>query len=319
MKIFVSLAAYCDQFLPLTIQSAVEHAGYPERLVFGIADQHPERRSDLIGTLVAPKMFRYVHLNPIDSRGVSWARNIVFSLYGGEEYILQVDSHTIFEQNWDVQLIELHTKLSAQLPKPIISTYPYGFEMEGNTPTVKVRVSDKTVLVLRPHPESSLENDNATLRFRAEHVSSDHPLLGYHLAGGFIFTSGDFVQEIPYDPYLYFHGEEQSLAVRAFTRGWDIVHPKRIPLYHLYKQPHTAHMAHHWHPEWEKQRNFSRIDLQNKARERVMELLFQRTLVGAYGLGSVRTLEEFAAHSGIDYAGKVIQTIDPAKMVRVIL
>ena len=57
--------------------------------------------------------------------------------------------------------------------------------------------------------------------FEGVGVEVDTPVAGFHVAGGCVFAPGRIVNEIPYDPLLYFHGEEQALALRAWTRGWD--------------------------------------------------------------------------------------------------
>jgi hypothetical protein len=158
-----------------------------------------------------------------------------------------------------------------------------------------------TALVLRPHPEKGLSAEDAVLRFMARHLFTDQPVLGCHVSAGFLFAAGSFVEEVPYDPYLYFHGEEQSLAVRAFTRGWDIYHPLLIPVYHLYKSEGTAYQTHHWHGETEAKRAFRSSYLLDRARKRLNRLLMGDGLPGAYGLGSARTMAQYAELSGIDY------------------
>ena len=35
------------------------------------------------------------------SRGVCWARHQAEQFYNGADYVLQIDSHTRFVQNWD--------------------------------------------------------------------------------------------------------------------------------------------------------------------------------------------------------------------------
>ncbi len=300
--IFVSVAAFCEPFLEHTLKDAVTKARDPAKLVFSVVDQTPVARRAELAALCHPAQLRYVHIDPVESRGVCWARSLVFSLYQGESFLLQIDSHMFFEADWDVQLVSQWLALKPLSHKPIISTYPYGFEFEDEKPVVKIKVSNKTTLVLRPHPETRLSDTNATLRFRAEHVFTRKPVPGCHVAAGFLFTAGSFVQEIPYDAQLYFHGEEQSLSVRAYTRGWDIFHPPHIPLFHLYKAPNTAHNTHHWHPEWEKLRDFKFTTLAKHANLRLMDLLFERRDLGCYGLGTTRTLDEFARFSGIDYA-----------------
>lgn len=302
--IFVSVAAFCEPFLEHTLRDAVAKAKNPSQLVFAVVDQTPvPRRAELLA-LCKPAQLRYVHIDPVESRGVCWARSLVFSLYQGESFLLQIDSHMLFEPDWDDQLISQWLSLKALSDKPIVSTYPYGFEFEDDKPVVKINVSKKTTLVLRPHPETDLSDTNATLRFTAEHVFTRKPVRGCHVAGGFLFTAGSFVEEVPYDPQLYFHGEEQSISVRAFTHGWDIFHPPHIPLFHLYKMPNVAHNSHHWHPEWEKLRDFKFTQLSALANSRLMDLVFIRSNLGRYGLGTIRTLEEFAKFSGIDYINR---------------
>lgn len=306
-KIFVSIAAFCDPYLEHTITDAIKKAKKPERLVFGVIDQHADNRRKTLAKLTDKAELRYVNLHPVESRGVCWARSIAFSLHHHEPYLLQIDSHMLFEQDWDSVLIDQLNHLKIRHPKPILTTYPYGFEFEDEKPVVKIAVSDKTTLVLRPHPDTPLGTDIPTLRFRAEHVFTRDPVLGSHIAGGFMFTLGRFVDEIPYDPHLYFHGEEQNLAIRAYTSGWDIFHPPHIPLYHLYKSPNTEHKNHHWHPDWEKERDVQWTTLKHASDQRLSDLLYHRKNLGSYGLGTARTLEDFAFFSGIDYPNKSIR------------
>lgn len=304
--IFVSVASFCDPHLLHTIGDACTKAKYPHRLVFGIVDQHPFNRRDELKALTPSPVIRYTHIHPIDSRGVCWARSIAFSLYQNESYLLQIDSHMLFEPEWDAQLIEQIETLRQSYVKPIITTYPYGFEFVDGEAKVLIDISDKTTLVLRPHPDTSLTQDNATLRFRAQHVFKREPIRGCHIAGGFVFTLGRFVHEVPYDPYLYFHGEEQNLAIRAFTHGWDIFHPPHIPLFHLYKQANAEHTSHHWHADWDSQRDFKWPALTESAKQRLMDLVYRHCNLGVYGLGQTRTLADFAQLSGIDYENRCL-------------
>lgn len=304
-RIFISIASYLDPLLFFTLNDAVAKAARPERLVLGVVDQHPGNQRAAIAALPFARQVRYVHVDPQDTLGVSWARSTAFSLYDGEPFLLQVDSHTLFEPGWDEQLRSLHAQLAQRSAKPIVSTYPYRFDMVDGRPHYTPS-EGRTALVLRPHPEKPLAPDDAVLRFMARHLFTSEPVMGCHVSAGFLFAAGSFVEEVPYDPYLYFHGEEQSLAVRAFTRGWDIFHPLATPVYHLYKSEGTAYATHHWHGETDARRAFSSSYLTDRARLRLNRLLMGDGLPGAYGLGSVRTLAQFAELSGIDYARQTI-------------
>ena len=306
--IFISMASYLDPMLFFTLEEAVGKANHPELLRFGVVDQNVEDQRTRIAALPFGRQVRYVLVHPEDTLGVSWARNIAFSLYDGEAYLLQVDSHTLFEQGWDDTLRATHTSLLARSAKPIVSTYPYRFDMEDGVPKY-VQSEGKTALVLRPHPEKNLSQGDCVLRFMGRHLFTSEPVAGCHVSAGFLFAAGSFVEEVPYDPYLYFHGEEQSLAVRAFTRGWDIFHPLITPLFHLYKTEGTPYATHHWYGEADQKRAFRSAYLTERAKLRLNRLLQGDGLPGAYGLGSVRTMDEYRALSGIDYRACTI--IDP--------
>ncbi|WP_044411305.1 GlcNAc-transferase family protein [Thiomicrospira microaerophila] len=305
--IFVSVAAFNESFLSFTLQDALSKAKHPERLIFGVVDQYPaSRREEMRHLFTQPKQLRYVHIDPVEARGVCWARSLVQSLFNNEDFYFQIDSHTFFEPNWDTKLIEQYQQSRHFSQKPILSVYPFGFEFDENlNPVVKIKQNAKTTLALEVHPDTDLTPDNVVLRFRATHVNQRGFIAGFHLAGGFIFTSGNWVDEIPYDPRLYFHGEEQNLAIRSFTRGWDIYHPPHIPLYHLYKVPNTAYQTHHWHADWEQQRDVKWPELKQLAHTR-LQALFANQIPGGFGLGRHRTLDEFNQFSGIDYTNRTL-------------
>ena len=304
-SIFISIASYQDPMLFFTLRHAIAMAQQPELLRFAVVDQHTQDQREAIHALPFSRQIRYCHVHPQDTLGVCWARNLAFSLYDGETYVLQIDSHTCFEQDWDASLRRQHTRLLGVSERPILSTYPYPFEMVDGKPEY-TRPAGDTVLVLRPHPDTPFQSDSSVLRFIAKHMFVDKPVPGCHVAAGFLFCAGALVEEVPYDPYLYFHGEEQSMALRCFTRGWDIFHPAWIPIYHLYKQIDTAHASHHWHGEVASQRAFDMRQLELRAAARLDRLLSAEGLPGGYGLGMARSLDDFIAFSGIDYKRKTI-------------
>lgn len=306
-KIFISLSAYCDDMLEFTLNSAYNNAKNKENIFFAVIDQNYENQREKIKFLSFAKQIRYCHIFPSDTQGVSWARHLAYSLYDNEDFFLQVDSHTHFEENWDENLINQYEILLKESAKPIISTYPYGFTIDKQNQVEFKKPSGKSILVLRPKKECSLSADNFVLQFRAKHIFSDRAIRGCHIAAGFLFAKGSFVEEIPYDPYLYFHGEEQSLTLRSFTKGWDIFHPTWIPLYHLYKQANTSYNTHHWHGDISKQRDFEWTYLQKRSKERIKKLITGELNNSIYGLGSNRTIEDYINFSGINYFNYTIE------------
>ncbi len=115
---------------------------------------------------------------------------------------------------------------------------------------------------------------------------------GCFLSGHFIFARGDFVTRVPYDPEIYFTGEEISLAARAFTHGFDIFHPARAAAWHFFNRVEAVR---HWddHARWPA--------LQQRAVAKLRRLFApQPWLSPGDGLGTARTLEEYEQHAGLD-------------------
>ena len=123
MRIFVSIAAYCDPVLPFTLQRAVACARHPDRLHFGIVDQALE------GMEGAPHpgggaRVSQLRLDALQARGPCWARAIAMSLYDGEDWFLQLDSHMDFDSEWDLRLVAQARALGAPARGLAISSYP---------------------------------------------------------------------------------------------------------------------------------------------------------------------------------------------------
>lgn len=304
--ILVSVASFCDPLLEQTLADAARKAEDSAALTFAVVDQGPAAQLQALREAVGlkPKL-RYLHVEPATSRGVCWARSLAFGLRVAETHLLQIDSHTLFEPGWDRLLLERLGHHAQTCPKPILTTYPPGFEMVNGHP-VAHPLDPSSTWVLRPRPDAELRDENLTLRFRAVPVATPHDLPGFHISAGFLFTTTDFIDEVPYDPFLYFHGEEQSLSLRAYTRGWDIIHPHDVPLMHAYRKASDRGTSWHGHPQWDVGREVSHVEFRERARDRLRHLIDGTRNLGAYGLGSARTLADYARRSGIDYQARTI-------------
>ncbi|BET26874.1 UDP-N-acetylglucosamine (GlcNAc):hydroxyproline polypeptide GlcNAc-transferase [Limnobacter thiooxidans] len=307
-SIFVSVAAFCEPHLQWTVEQLFSKAAYPERIFVGLVDQSDELNPVWLDKLSTRKQINYVGLSPVDSKGVSWARSIAFSLYNDQDYLLQIDSHTLFDEAWDESLVGQLEHLKNSHAKPLISTYPPGFKFDsqGRAVADEPAKSDEIFRIDRD-PGSELTAQRAVLRFRVfkENSELDH-LPGCHVAAGFMFTLGRFVMDVPYDPYLYFRGEEQSLSLRAHAKGYQVFHPKHrlIPLYHLYQPVGQQHAGQHWRPDLEAKRQSEFGWLQQRSNERIQALYSPGSDLGVYGLDSPEHLESFCRLSKIDYLGR---------------
>ena len=304
MRIFVSLAAYCDPVLPFTLRRAVAQAAAPQRLHFGVVDQSPADAPRLtVPTRVA--RISQLRLDIADARGPCWARAIAMSLYDGEDWFLQLDSHMDFDAGWDERLASQAMALGAPARGVVLSTYPDAFRFVDGAPVRQPTTGGVLAQVLKPG--TGFAADHPVLSFEAHAVASLLPLPAFHVGAGCLFAPGRIAQHFPYDPWLYFHGEEQALALRLYTHGWDLFHPPQLPVHHLYNDDASGAPPRplHWDAAHEALRDTGWWSLEQRARARLGALVAGEDL-GVYGLGQVRSLADYAAFSGIDYAARTL-------------
>jgi len=297
MTIFISIASFCDPVLDFTIKQALKMAKHPESLHFGIVEQNYNH----LALKEMPKNISYLLIDPVHSRGACWARSLGMTMYGGQDWFFQIDSHMDFDQDWDDILVNQAIELQQKNKGVVITSYPNPFIFEHGLP-VKRPVT-KSILAHVVKKESKFQNGLYTLGFEAHPFNSNEAVRGFHLGAGCLFTSGDFVNCFPYDPYLYFIGEEQTLAARIFTHGWDIFHTPGLPIYHLYNTKSTNQVPRilHWEKSIDAARSQSWVHLEKRSKDRIKDLLGGGKELGAYGLGHKRSLGEYAALSGINY------------------
>jgi len=296
MSIFVQIASYRDPQLVPTIRDCLEKARFPDHLFFGIAWQHGPEET------LPEEWFSHPNFSILDipfqeSQGACWARHYLQKLYRGEEYTLQLDSHHRFAQDWDSRLIEWILRLQKMgFPKPVLTSYLPSFDPEDD-PSGRCEFpyelrfqefSDKGVLLMKPHRLHKW-------KYRK------HPVPSRFYSAHFCFTIGLFCKEVPHDPQLYFHGEEISIAVRAFTHGYDLFHPHRIVAWHEYTRKNRI-------KHWEENSAWEVRDMQSKTRYRSLLGIdgIERKDLGEFGLGKVRSLQDYEAFAGISFAHRQV-------------
>jgi hypothetical protein len=300
-KLFISIASYNDPLLWFTVKDAYDKATHKDQLVFGIFDQSPYPQHVRLNKLPFHKQIKYVHIHTMDARGACWARAVTQTLLADERYFMQIDSHTWFERGWDDFCIRmLHAPVVKNL-KRVYTSYPRAFEFKDKIPVSVAQSSD--LIHIFPKEGVTLKDNTPAIEFASAFHSIKDNILAHHVAGGFIFSFSQFAREVPYDPNLYFLGEEQTLAVRAWTHGWDLIHPPYVPLYHYYGRETEAR---HWTDGENEQRTVPWWEFAKQADQRMADMLYHGKDLGAYGLGTVRTLADFALFCGIDYESKTI-------------
>ena len=298
--IFVQIASYRDPQLIPTIENMIENAKNPKNLRFGICRQfHPDDKFDNLDKYREDKRFRIIDVLCEYSNGVCWARNQVQQLYKNEMYTLQIDSHMRFASNWDVEMIGMVKQLQdIGIPKPLLTGYVSSFNPETD-PIGRVNEPWRMAFD-RFIPEGAVFFLPETIPGWQE---LEQPVPARFYSAHYCFTLGEFSKEVQHNPEYYFHGEEISIAVRAFTHGYDLFHPHKVLIWHEYTRKGRT-------KQWDDDRDW--VTKNNKSHLTNRKLFgmdgeTQEGHDGPYGFGSVRTLEDYEKYAGISFKKRGIQ------------
>lgn len=299
-KIFIQIASYRDPELIPTIKDCINKAKKPENLIFSIAWQHsPDDEWDNLDEFKDDKRFKIFDIDYRTSKGACWARNLLQQNYDEEEYTLQLDSHHRFVENWDELCIDMIKQLKKKgHKKPLLTSYISSYEPDKDPEN---RVKQPWWMTFdRFIPEGAVFFLPAAI---PNWESLTEPIPSRFYSAHFCFTLGQFVKEVPHDPEYYFHGEEISIAVRAFTWGYDLFHPHKIIAYHEYTRMGRTKQ---WNddPIWS-ERN-QRSHLRNR---KLFEMDGEVKDIdfGIYDFGSERTLEDYERYSGLNFKKRAVQ------------
>ncbi len=289
-QIFVAIAAYTDPELPRTLEDALATAAAPNRLRFGICWQADRSSPIDLGRFRRDARFRFFDTTIQESLGGPWARNIVQSMWRGEAYTLQVDSHMKFEPDWDSRLIEMLESLPSEKAILSVNSPLFWYDQDGElhrrfdmgVPTTKVSAWNSG-------PEGVPWFDFGP-------PNTQNPGRTRFVNGNFAFSRGIWNVEVPQDPVQYYWGEELNVTIRSFTWGYDFFLPKEIVVWHL--DHRNGPPRRHWeHGEDVVQRR----NAEALARLRQLLSSHDSPVRGPYGCGSVRTLSDYEVYAGIDF------------------
>ncbi len=292
-ELFIQIASYRDPQLSPTLWDLVQKAKKPGRLRIGICLQLNAEDEQICGIRSLPAgselqgaQLRVDAQAARNSGGVCWARAKTQALWQNEPFTLQIDSHMRFTPAWDEEIQKSWKR--CQDSKAILSTYPNRFDLPDRY--------DKEHL---PRMAALHFDDQGILRLQginepySPNGSEKAPCPNAFVAAGMLYGPSEMIQAAPYDPNLYFYGEEISLALRLWSHGFNLYNPDKPLIFHLYKQAGLSHTT-HWadHEDWQQ--------LNQRSIQRVQALMKGNNLEEPFGLGEKRTLEAWQAWSGID-------------------
>jgi [Skp1-protein]-hydroxyproline N-acetylglucosaminyltransferase len=338
-SIFVSLGTYRDPFCPMTIKSLYDNAAHSENIFVGLFQQNCFGPVCKTGVLIGGKVedtspdincyddfcsspegqrskacerdqVRLFNVNESESLGPYMARYLSSKFYRGEQYYLQIDSHSEFVHHWDDKLIKMVHDAEAE--KPVISTYPPDSKVPWRD-SIGYRMCDSEFASAQI--EWQIIRLGSSLPFDKEIPAK--PKYAPFVAAGFFFGPAELLYDVPFDPLLpwIFMGEEISVSARMWTSGYDIFSPTVNVLNHYYVRRHYPKF-------WESvNRFFKKPSIHNDIVELVinrvkfmlgypeskLELVHPSSLLyrqSDWAMGKKRSLAQYMKMVGLDMTSK---------------
>lgn len=310
--IYVSIPAYNEEDIHLTISTCLNMANDPTKVVIGIAMQYPAGNWP---DLSAYPDIRVIRIDEPIGLGTCPTRDLAASMMDGEKYYLQIDAHTIFKKDWDIILKSRYKELKKEYDKPIISTYvPYwykdkqtgelmgmGEKRDFNFEHTPWALQFKNYIDDGHEKETVYSADGLCTPQPLTVTYDEKPYYEHHLISGhFLFTDSQYLTDVPFDPECTYH-EENTTPMRAWTRGYRIFSIKEDILW-TREMFHGRDIPTSWRsnaddaPEGELsfKEKIVRGTLRNK------DILTGKVL-GVWGAPTLELLAEYEKAAGIDY------------------
>ena len=306
--IYVGIASYCDRELDTTLTQLFSKAKHPARVHVGLVLQEKRhvRDAEPLARWRDHPNVRVMEFDPEESKGAGWARTHIAKMHRGEAYYMQLDSHHLFVHAWDAACVSMLNGLEeTKSSKPILTSYVHNYP-ENSTDTDKL-VRELPWRMTAGHwmkPFSGLTPKKiqylpAPVESHIMKASAGKPQITAFFSAHFVFVRSAWLEEVPYDPEMYFDGEEDSLGLRSWTNGWDLYYPSLHVAFHRYERKNQTK---HWddHPGIFHNMTISSI-------KRLSDIIDTRggpngsDALGKFGLGKVRSIENYQDFAGVDY------------------
>ncbi len=299
-RIFVQIASYRDPQCQWTVKDLFAKATRPERINVGICWQFVKDEDAICFTepYPFPDQVKVLEIDARESQGVCWARGLTQKMWDGEEFTLQIDSHMRFEQGWDEMLLQMLKQCDD--PDAVLTCYAPGF-----TPPDKLEKDWIFGMSAKEFDVHGIFLMTGAPGFAVKDGLPMAPFPGAYASANMLFGPSRMIADVPYDPHLYFFGEEITMAVRLWTHGYNIYHPNRLVIYHDWnRDKRPTHFSDH--KDWgvQNDKSFARVKhmlgTDNCPDPEVLREL------DIYGLGSKRSLAAYQEYAGVDFKRKLI-------------
>jgi hypothetical protein len=290
------MIAYREKNLARSVKNCYESADNPENLYFSIvAEQESEDLHDSL-SFIPSNQITYRKYDLSEYRGVLWSRNKTTKIQTDYDYILYTCGHNLFVSGWDTSVLEEYQKAAGKSKKAIITVAGPNFHYDANSSIVQ----DAQVNEYRP----SLKSDYVPgygFPLQLDVPDTEDVIEDTYIQFSWVFAPKKYVEEVPLDPDMNYHGEEIFVTVQSWCRGWRFFTTSKILYYHdTYKEyPGEEQSRMTTHRPWSDSNKDAFWEQSDRSMRRLNELL-SGNLTGTYGNISKNDVLEYCKFSGLN-------------------
>ena len=235
MKIFVSIISLRDPLLEKTVDSLIANKSNRHQATYCIFEQTSIEYAlcTIRPDLVERADVVYKRIDPQYAEGVGWPRYINQLQITDEDFFFQVDSHMLFDPNWDRIQVENYKEavLASHGHKDIVlSASCKNFAINEAGELVQDSHPEKVTAVLKYF---DIDKNTSIAGAHGDMVvNAKAPIPAVHLCAGNLFTTTKWVKDVGNDPNILFECEEQLLTLKSFAAGYKMYHPTEVIAYH---------------------------------------------------------------------------------------
>lgn len=302
-KILVSMLAYREKDLESAVKSLWENAKNPENLIFSIVSEQskPELHPSL--DFIPADQLHYFKYDLSEYRGVMWSRWKTASVDVDYDYFFQTCGHNIFVKDWDdISIKEFNkAKIFAGHEKVIltVSGSEYGIGENGeylieNVPSGRVKNTYHRTInndYIPGHGFPYIDNFPDDLML----------VPAIYWQGSYIFTTKNYLSEVPFDPNISYHTEEIHLTIQAWCAGWRFWATPKTIYHHLTIKKYPGEELHrsYTHRPWA-DLNKKAFWEQSDASLIILDKLFAGEMSHIYKNANIKNILEYCDVSGLD-------------------
>lgn len=291
-KIFISIASYRDPQCSITLLDLVHKADFPNNLYIVICQQNDIEDIECIDYLQTKNInIKTINMSSSDAKGPCWARFLIQQEWTGEQYYLQIDSHTRFVDKWDTKCISNLKKAQNLANTDLVCLSNYVSTFNINTNEIEVNPLRGPMYI------ESIDDQDGFFRYNADYITYlSEPKESKGWSGCFSFSNYKIILDAPYDPYtpFLFFGEEMDIFARLYTKGWIMYVPAEPICFTLFDR--TYRKLYWSHPDFDntvflsKLRLYLRFGIYNKS---LPDKIKTDIHLDKFSLGNKKTFNDF--------------------------